>query len=193
MDKHHNDQGSLQVYAAIVRYKIEHGGKSPSIPELVDMTGYKSTKPISDRLQSLTDMGLIKRKDGTPRSIQIVGGKWTAPSVPKGLRPRQEDVLKVIYSHAKKNDGNPPTLADISRALDFASDSTPGHHIRLLIESGTLESGDGSHRSLDIVGGKYEIDLDKVPEIGRPIAAGAIASDMVVGMLAQSGEFEKVG
>lgn len=178
MDRHSVDQGALSVYAAVIRYKLQHDGVSPSIPELVELTGYNSTKPITDQLGQLVDMGLITRRHGTPRSIQVVGGKWSGPKPVKTLTQRQTDVYRAICAHAKKHDGNPPTLSDLGAILGLSSDSTARFHITSLKEQGLLASAVASHRSVRVIGATYEIDLDEVPECGRATASSVLAEVM---------------
>lgn len=180
MDRHNTNQGALKVYAAILEYKLKNQGVSPSIPELVEMTGYHSTKPINDRLHELETLGLISRKAGTPRSITVTGGRWESPAkMPKDIQGRQADVYRAICRHAKKNDGNPPTLANLGQALGFRSDSTAGYHIRRLQDAGILKTTDGSHRSVVVNGSTYQVDVDAVPQTGRATASSVLTSSMV--------------
>lgn len=182
MDNHNIDQGSLKVYGAVIRYKLDNMGVSPSIPELVDMTGYNSTKPVNDRLKDLEDRGLIVRKGGTPRSIQIVGGRWSGPKSTKRdpVTPRAMEVYKAICHYARKHDGNPPTLADLGGILGVSSDSTARYHVQRLINAGYLMDEMSHHRSVRVKGATYELDLDEVPEQGRAVAAGVLAESMAV-------------
>lgn len=181
MDRYHLDRGSLSVYKGIVRAKLQSGGVAPSIPELVESTGYSSTKPINDRLKELERTGLIARNHGTPRSIRIAGESWSPPKVPNDLTPRQTQVFRAIIRHAQRNGGNPPTLSDLGDALSLQSDSTARYHVQALVEKGHLTKEGGNHRSLRVVGATYEIDLEGVPELGRGAVSAILAEEMVNG------------
>lgn len=180
MDRHHIDQGSLNVYAAILTFKLDHAGLSPSIPDLVELTGYQSTKPITDRLNDLEERGLIKRAPGTPRSIELVGGLWSVKlgKVSK-VTPKQARVLRELVRYAKKHDGNPPTMSNLRQILGYKSDSTVGHHIHHLVNAGLVEPTDHNHRSLKVRDAVYTVELDKVPEPVRATASRVLAESMV--------------
>lgn len=69
------------VYRALIKYKIEHDGASPSIRELTAVMGFTSTTPVEYHLKKLEKQGLIKRQTfGRARNICVVGGRWVPPA-----------------------------------------------------------------------------------------------------------------
>jgi len=71
-----------RVYQYICRYKSEHDGNSPTVREIMRACGISSTSVALYILRALEDEGRITmRSGGTPRGIQVVGGRWEAPAV----------------------------------------------------------------------------------------------------------------
>lgn len=62
-----------EVLDAIRAYKNDHGF-SPSMRNLMAMTGISSTSVINYYLGLLEAEGLIRRSSGISRSIEVVGG-----------------------------------------------------------------------------------------------------------------------
>ena len=71
-----------KVYQFIKAYKKAHDGNSPTIREIGDGCGINSTSTVRFYLCGLERLGLIRRSDvsGRTRAIEVVGGKWIAPS-----------------------------------------------------------------------------------------------------------------
>lgn len=69
------------VYDAIVCYKMENDGNSPSVRWLQEKSGVKSLATIHQILGYLEEDGKIRMSDGEvkSRSIVIVGGEWLPP------------------------------------------------------------------------------------------------------------------
>jgi repressor LexA len=55
----------------IVAYKKEHGGGAPSIREIADETGLKSTSVVAYYLRLMETEGLIIRRPFLSRDIQV--------------------------------------------------------------------------------------------------------------------------
>lgn len=55
-----------------IRQFIEENGYSPSVRDLCQMTGLKSTSSVAAQLMNLKIMGVIDYKPNTPRSIRIL-------------------------------------------------------------------------------------------------------------------------
>lgn len=179
--EHHAGHSMINVYEEIVRYKIIHGGQSPSIPDLMYSTGYASTRPVAARLVQLEREGFIRRVGNTPRSITVIGEQWIAPPFPE-IRPDELSgiavgVLQYIYRYASAEGGTIPTLTEIAEAFEWKSFSTAKHHIDRIIESGYLKKGRG-HRGLMIPHGVYTIEIDKVPESARALVSAVLAEEL---------------
>ena len=63
-----------KVYDGLVSYLKIHGFP-PTVRELCSMLEYSSTSTIAAHLTKLEKVGLIQRKAGCPRAIQIIGRK----------------------------------------------------------------------------------------------------------------------
>ena len=83
----------------------------------------------------------------------------------KELTPRQAEILKFIRD-ALQETGMPPTRAEISLALGFASHNAAEEHLRALERKGAIEMIDGTARGIRL---KEQLGL---PLIGR-VAAGS--------------------
>lgn len=66
-----------KVYASIIEYVQEHG-YAPTVREICELTGYKSTATVQRYLEKLKDSGRIETDKGfgTPRAIRVVGYKF---------------------------------------------------------------------------------------------------------------------
>ena len=66
------------VYNFLITYKRANDGNSPSIRQITDACGYKSTSAAHHALIRLQEAGKIKLlgDHGTSRLICIVGGFW---------------------------------------------------------------------------------------------------------------------
>ena len=62
-----------KVLDAIIRYKQIHGFP-PTVREICDLTGYKSTSSVASHLKVLREKGMITWAESMPRTITVVGG-----------------------------------------------------------------------------------------------------------------------
>lgn len=62
-----------RVLEAIIRYKQIHGFP-PTVREICNLTGYKSTSSVASHLNVLREKGMITWVESTPRTITVVGG-----------------------------------------------------------------------------------------------------------------------
>ena len=69
-----------EVYNAILKYKIEHKGKSPTIRELCQLTTVTSTSLMNYILRRLETQGAVRitRRLST-RGIELIGEAYVAP------------------------------------------------------------------------------------------------------------------
>ena len=61
-----------KVYDAIVEHMLEKG-YPPSVRELCEMTGLKSTGSVHSHISHLEQNGYIKTANGAPRTITVPG------------------------------------------------------------------------------------------------------------------------
>lgn len=61
-----------EVYDFLVNY-FKENGYAPSMREICNGTGLKSTSSVNSQLQVLERMGKIEMKHNFPRAIRIVG------------------------------------------------------------------------------------------------------------------------
>ena len=179
-DRHVRNQDSATVYAEVIRYKLTHGGIAPSIPDLVKLTGYNSTKPVLTRLEDLDQAGLIKRFPRSPRAIIVKGEQWEPVEPTESelllVGPITRNVLGFIRNFAVANSGMVPTLSEIADAFEWRSCSTAKYHVDLLLGCGLIRRV-GGHRSL-VLPGKYTINLDDVPAAWRGLVSATVAETL---------------
>lgn len=62
------------IFDCIVKYIKEHG-YSPSVRDLCEMSGYKSTSSVHKLVRGLIEKGKIEtdHEFGTPRALRVVG------------------------------------------------------------------------------------------------------------------------
>jgi repressor LexA len=80
------------------------------------------------------------------------------------LTPRQTEILELIR-HWVRNEGRPPTRADICAAFGFSSPNAAESHLKALARKGVIEMEEGRARGIRLVD-------DGLPVIGR-VAAGS--------------------
>lgn len=64
------------VFDFIVQFKIEHDGMTPSIREITEGVGYKSTSTAHRTIIQLNDMGIIQVDSTKSRAIRLPGGHY---------------------------------------------------------------------------------------------------------------------
>lgn len=67
-----------KIYTYLMEYKRNHDGIPPTVREIADKLGMGSTS-IQYQLDNMERDGLIRRKVGRSRSIQIIGGRYIPP------------------------------------------------------------------------------------------------------------------
>ena len=68
-------RGGYAVYEAIVQYLLDFG-YPPSVREICDMVGYKSTATVHHYMQELNQKGVIVSDEKSPRAIRVIGYKF---------------------------------------------------------------------------------------------------------------------
>lgn len=79
MDKRLVEQGNntrSSIYSFIVDFITTHG-YSPSFKEIAEGTGIKSTSTVKDQLYMLERLGKIQTQEFKPRTISLVGYRYT--------------------------------------------------------------------------------------------------------------------
>lgn len=78
----HTQEGRVSaVYRAIVDYKRQHDGNSPTIRQLTELCAIPSVNTTHKLLLTLEERGLINlsKRKGDTRSIIVTGGRWLPP------------------------------------------------------------------------------------------------------------------
>ena len=71
-----------KIYEYIVRFGRRTNGKSPTIRQIANAFGL-SVSVVHSHLGRLEAIGLIRRgAKGESRMIEVVGSKWTPPTMP---------------------------------------------------------------------------------------------------------------
>ena len=63
-----------EILQTIIDY-IEDNEYVPSVREICDMVGLKSTSTVHGHLKKLKDKGYIERKENSPRAMKVVKEK----------------------------------------------------------------------------------------------------------------------
>jgi SOS-response transcriptional repressor LexA len=76
-----NNDNREAVYRFIIEFKRQSGGDSPSLRQICEATGVKSTSNVVAHLYDLELEGHIKRHYRADRmsGIEITGARWVAP------------------------------------------------------------------------------------------------------------------
>jgi SOS-response transcriptional repressor LexA len=68
-----------KVLAFIVGFKRRHDGLAPTMSEIADACGFSTNSLVSFYLTRLEGQRLIRRHEGRPGGIEVVGGRWIPP------------------------------------------------------------------------------------------------------------------
>lgn len=60
----------------IIKYKSEHNGNSPSVPEIGDACEI-AISSVFYHLNIMVKEGVIRRDGGGVRNIEVIGGEWS--------------------------------------------------------------------------------------------------------------------
>lgn len=67
-----------KILKFIIDYKRSHDGNSPTVREIMDGNGVRSSSAMHYILQEMEDEGVIRFGSAfESRSIQVIGGQWT--------------------------------------------------------------------------------------------------------------------
>lgn len=65
------NEKELEVLNVIVEY-IKQNEYAPSVREIGDIVGFKSSSTVHSYLKSLQDKGYIERKENFPRALRVI-------------------------------------------------------------------------------------------------------------------------
>lgn len=69
-------------------------------------------------------------------------------------------VLAYIIGYKRLHDGNSPTIREIADACHINSTSNTAYIIGQLVKDGVIENSAGQPRSIMVVGGKWDLELE---------------------------------
>jgi repressor LexA len=109
------------------------------------------------------------------------------------LSPRRSAILDFIRERIA-NQGQPPSLAEISEAFGFASRSVARKHIVALAEAGLIEVVPNQARGIRLVQTGSRPELLAIPVLGRVAAGAPIGPDLDLHdtLLLDRGTFSRV-
>jgi repressor LexA len=93
------------------------------------------------------------------------------------LSPRRTQILAFIRDRIAQN-GQPPSLAEISEAFGFASRSVARKHIVALTEAGLIEVTANQARGIRLIESRPRPELLELPVLGRVAAGLPIGPDI---------------
>ncbi|MFJ3468281.1 transcriptional repressor LexA [Pseudomonas sp. NPDC090201] len=93
------------------------------------------------------------------------------------LSPRRAAILTFIRDRIAQN-GQPPSLAEISEAFGFASRSVARKHIVALTEAGYIEVTAHQARGIRLVEHRKRAEMLEIPVLGRVAAGAPIGPDI---------------
>ncbi|NBB12715.1 transcriptional repressor LexA [Pseudomonas sp. SLFW] len=93
------------------------------------------------------------------------------------LSPRRAAILTFIRDRIADN-GQPPSLAEISEAFGFASRSVARKHIVALTEAGFIEVTANQARGIRLIDATPRVQMLQIPVLGRVAAGAPIGPDL---------------
>lgn len=149
--------GRQEQVLGFIREHIVSKQFPPTVREIGEHFGMRSTNAVNDHLAVLARKGWITRDAMVSRGIVVLGAPAVAtataqPSVGSfgDLTPRQAQVLACIREHVAAH-GRPPTLRELGKSLGIRSTRGVSEHIHALERKGFVTRADMKSRGLAIL------------------------------------------
>lgn len=147
------------ILNAIITYKRENDGVSPSVAELGAQFNTAKSQ-IQDHINRLIIGKFLSKTPGNSRNMAVTGGRWQWLEPRTYPAKRAGDVLRVIVDYKQANDGNAPSHREIADALDLAYTGDIKGYLDELAEAGYLNAEYATDRHICIVGGAWDYDKE---------------------------------
>jgi len=145
-----------------IRRLHRQNGYAPSVRDLCDAMGYRSTSTVQMYLDRLEDAGYLSRAEGASRSIRLTS--LVASGTVRCLRrdalpssaPQEDDFdgeLPFLYQGALREDER--LIAVWNETLWWVilqSEALPNGLPRVLLQNGKLSFADGASENTDVIG-----------------------------------------
>ena len=143
------DQSITEIERKILDFMVHYlrsNTYQPSIREIGERFGIKSTKTVSEHLQALADKGFLERDPSRSRGVKILGVDLSAQTIsvpcyhelPQGLGGLRTDQAEMHLTIDRRLAGAKGSFFVRARGVEVASlDINPGDY--LLIEPAQLE------------------------------------------------------
>ena len=74
--ENNKNQSASSVLDAIIKYKREHNGNSPTLRELCQITNTSGVRLMKFYLDALEEQGKISKKSNKSRAIEVMNSEW---------------------------------------------------------------------------------------------------------------------
>ena len=148
-----------QILVAIIDYKQENDGVSPSLAELADLINISKSQ-AQEQINHLVTGKLLSKTPGKSRNLTVAGGKWEWVEPKTIPDKRAGDVLKEIVAYKQAFDGNVPSHREIAQALGLSYTGDIRGYLDDLAEGGYLTVAYATDRHICVTGGRWSIDQD---------------------------------
>ena len=95
MNRENLTKRAEDVLEAIINFKINNDGLSPTLRDIMRVTDITSSSVVTYYLNKLEHQGFISRNPKISRGIQVVGGKWIYEN------PETKDVIRSLQEHGE--------------------------------------------------------------------------------------------
>ncbi len=72
---------TLQVYNYIVSYMNRNNGRSPTVREIANACGFRSTAPVYRHVKKLAGLGAVHKRGKNLTGLTVAGAQWQPPTV----------------------------------------------------------------------------------------------------------------
>ncbi len=148
---------SQKMLEAIIAYKLETDGISPSLAELA--AGFDIAKSqVQEQINRLVASRRLFRTPGKSRNLAVIGGKWRWIEPKPYPSKRVGDVLKVIIEYKEAYNGNAPSHREIADRLGLSYTGDIKGYVDELTDMGYLVVTYATDRHILVVGGAWSCD-----------------------------------
>ncbi len=148
---------SQNMLEAIIAYKVENDGVSPSLAELsAEFDAAKSQ--VQEQVGRLIASKRLFKTPGKSRNLAVVGGKWQWADPRPYPAKRVGDVLKVIVAYKEVHNGNAPSHREVADVLELSYTGDIKAYLDELTDMGYLQAMYATDRHIMVVGGAWTCD-----------------------------------
>ena len=150
-----------KILDAVIDYKQEHDGVSPSLAELAVQVNISKSQ-AQEHINHLVTGKLLSKTPGKSRNLAVTGGRWQWTEPRLYPDKRAGDILRVVVGYKEAHDGNAPSHRQIAEALELSYTGDIKGYLDDLTDAGYLSTAYAADRHICVTGGIWRCDRDRL-------------------------------